>query len=397
MSDDDSFSSEELSSVIGSDDKDESLSDTLAEAFKADAEDSVEPPESEPEQDTPEEPSGDAASDEGTEEVAASGESTSDEETDQTEEGETSTTETPPLDPPARFSELDKITFLSLPRESQEFIVKRNQETEAAYTRKTQELAVHRKTAEDFAAVVKPYEAYMASLGVHPLKVTQVLLAAEHTLRTGTPQQKIKILAQFAKDYDVNLDELSDQTEGEPVSPEIAQLNQRQTVLERQLHGATAQANLQVQTNADTHIKAFAEERNAEGQLLRPFFEDVRVAMGSLVDANFSAIDEALKNGQTPPPELDMQTAYENAAWANPQLREAHFAMQRKEAEQGAERDRSTATKQAEQERKEKAKKAKKAALSVKAGAEPPGPGTATGRSLEEEIRANFEQALSSP
>ena len=57
---------------------------------------------------------------------------------------------------------------------------------------------------------------------------------------------------------------------------------------------------------------------------------------------------------------------------------------------------RAEAAKKAEQERKVKVKKAKKAATSLKAGAEPPGPGVETAEvSLRDMIKSEFAAASS--
>ena len=66
--------------------------------------------------------------------------------------------------------------------------------------------------------------------------------------------------------------------------------------------------------NAEAQVMAFADEKDTAGNLLHPNFAEVRVVMGSLIAANL---------------DLDVQTAYDNAVWANPNLRKSALAKQR--------------------------------------------------------------------
>ncbi len=385
---DDSFSSEELSDVLSQDtsEEDASLSDTIAAAVKASEEDetpSETPSEADKETDVEDEPEETPEGDDSEEtKKTADSEESGDDKTDQTKEGDDDPAAQSAIDPPARFSETDKETFRSLPREAQEILAARNQEMEADYTRKTTEIAEQRKAAETFSAVVEPYQAYLASMNTTPERAFQVLISADYQLRNGTPEQKVKIAAQLVRDYGIDLTELSELSEDEQVSPEMAQLTQRQQNLERYVQGQQAQVTAQVQNDAEAYIKTFAEEKDASGNLLHPHLDKIRAVMGSLIDAN---------------PEWDMQTAYENAVWGNPALREENLATQRKDAEEAAESKRAEAAKKAETERGVKAKKAKKAASSVKGGAEPSGLGTEPDLSLRDQIKKEFEQRSSSP
>ncbi len=386
----DSLSSQELTDVIAQDTSAEgdSLSETIAAAVKASEE--VEKPAEAPsdaddvtddEQDSEETLEGADSK----EEETADSEEPGDDATDQTEEGEddpaVEAKAEPVIDPPARFSEKDKETFRSLPREAQEILAARNQEMEADYTRKTTEIAEQRKATEAINAAVEPYRPYLASLSISPERAFSTLLGADYQLRNGTPEQKVKFAVQLVRDYGINLADISEQSEDDAVAPEIAQVNQRISGIERVIQSSQTQAQTQLTQNAEAQVTVFAEEKDDAGDLVHPHFAEVRAVMGALVSAN---------------PELDVQTAYENAVWANPQLREADLAKQRQEADKATEQRRAEATKTAEQEKRVKAKKAKKAANGVKGTAEPPGPGVETAEvSLRGEIERNM--AASSP
>ena len=353
--------------------EDESADEAASNGKDVEAEDA----EKESDKDTDGEHSEETASSDDEEETADS-----DDTGDETSEdnGDEQASE-PAIEPPAMFSAEDKEMFHKQSREAQEFLTRRTQEMDADHTRKTQEIAEHRKTADAFNSAVEPYGAYIASLNTTAPEAVRVLLGTEYALRNGTPEKKLAIMAHFAKTYGIDLDALSEQSEGEPISPEIARLEQRQAVLERTVQGERAQVATQIQQDTEAQVTVFAEEKDASGNLLRPHFVEVRAAMGAEIDLN---------------PGTDMQTAYDNAVWANPKLREANLASARQEAEQAAEHKRSEADKKAEQKRKEKTKAAKKAASGVKATAEPPGPGKDTAElTLVQEIEREFK-ALSS-
>lgn len=172
----------------------------------------------------------------------------------------------------------------------------------------------HRQVAEVYQAAVAPFQAYLASKGIAPVQAVRVLLAAEHQLSTGTPERKAQILAQLAKDYGVEIDALYGLEDVEPVSPELAQIQQRIGGIERLIAGERQQANAQVQQKAEAQVTVFAEKKDAQGTLLRPHLEEVRAAMGRMIEQD---------------PKLTLEQAYENAVWSEPALREQALAKRR--------------------------------------------------------------------
>ncbi len=56
-------------------------------------------------------------------------------------------------------------------------------------------------------------EDYFNLLNITPTRAFQVLLAADFTLRNGSPDQKIEIILQFLKEYDIDLEGLRDAIE----------------------------------------------------------------------------------------------------------------------------------------------------------------------------------------
>ncbi len=170
------------------------------------------------------------------------------------------------------------------------------------------------QAGEAYQAAVAPFTAYLASKGVEPAQAVRILLAAEHQLSTGTTEQKARIFGKLAKDYGIDLYALADAEDAEPANPELTQIQQRIGSVERQIASKRQQAAAQIQQEAETQVTAFAEEKDSAGNLLRPHLEKVRVTMGRMIDED---------------PALTLETAYENAVWANPNLRKSALAKQR--------------------------------------------------------------------
>ena len=100
------------------------------------------------------------------------------------------------IEPPARWTPDKKASFATWPRDVQEAVVARNSELEADYTRKTQDAADLRRTAEPLLKAIKPFEAYLNELapiiGQTPDTMIASLLGIEYQLRKGDPQKKAK-------------------------------------------------------------------------------------------------------------------------------------------------------------------------------------------------------------
>ena len=72
--------------------------------------------------------------------------------------------------------------------------------------------AAQRQALELFF-VAAEQEDYLNLLNVTPARAFQVLLAADFTLRNGSPDKKIEIILQILKDYDIDLEGLQDAIE----------------------------------------------------------------------------------------------------------------------------------------------------------------------------------------
>jgi hypothetical protein len=192
-----------------------------------------------------------------------------------------------PLSPPARWTADKKAQFATWPREVQEAVLARNSELEADYTRKTQDAAELRRTAEPYLNAIKPFEAYLNELspiiGQTPDTMIASLLAAEYQLRTGDPLEKAKALRDIAASYGIDLAALN---RGElPIAPDphYQQLRQSFGTLEQRLALTEQMIEAERQRQTAQEVEAFASARDALGRPRHPHFTRVRGVMSQLL------------------------------------------------------------------------------------------------------------------
>ena len=78
-----------------------------------------------------------------------------------------------------------------------------------------------RREALELLSVAEERRNYLTLLGATPAGAFRVLLAADFTLRNGSPDQKIAVILQLLRDYEIDPDDLQDalETGGAPVRP----------------------------------------------------------------------------------------------------------------------------------------------------------------------------------
>jgi hypothetical protein len=215
--------------------------------------------------------------------------------------------------PPASWSKEDRAVFATLPPNVQELLARREREMTADYTRKTQEIAEIRRFSDDIRPVFEKNQQLIAHAGAPPAQVMDQLLGM-YGYSQRDPAGYLKWAAQS---LGVDLSQLTAPTD-EYVDPAFNELRNQITPLNQQIQSVTQyiqqqEAARQEQERQQTlsTIDTFAQEKDASGTPLRPYFEQVRVAMGRLLqpDANGNAIAS------------DLQDAYEKATWADPSIR----------------------------------------------------------------------------
>lgn len=255
--------------------------------------------------------------------------------------------------PPDGWNAAAKAKFATLEPDIQAEITRRESDMHRQFTTQDQD----RTLGKGIREVAAPYLATIKAEGGDEKAAFAQFLNYAHIMRQGTAMQKLQALHQVAQAYNVEL--------GQP----LQQASQFQAAIQPQEIRALVQAELdqqrqvQEQSALTSEIDAF---KNAPGH---EHYEQVKVLMGNLL------LSEQAK---------DLQEAYDQAIWANPEIRSTLTAAQAAAKEQ----ERLTAA----NARTDAARRAAGSITGGPGGVKPNG--VAVERSLGEEIRANMQAAI---
>ena len=253
--------------------------------------------------------------------------------------------------------------FEALEPAAQHMFMERYKDLEGDYTRKTQEIAKYRKRQQAFDEIMQPHKADFERAGMDEVAAVRQLLAAHDYLRKD-PANAINWLA---NQYGVDVGAIGNDPalEDEYADPQVKQLQQQVAQLTGFIQNQQTQQQSQVQASTQSLIDQFAAETDANGNPKHPHFERVRGVMGTLISS---------ENAK------DLNTAYEMAVYADPELRQEQV-----KAMAAAQSQDSVKT--------EAVKKAKKAARSkVRGSATPAAPALPANASIRDTINASIRQ-----
>jgi hypothetical protein len=253
--------------------------------------------------------------------------------------------------------------FEALEPAAQHMFMERYKDLEGDYTKKTQAVAQYRKRQEAFDEIMQPHKADFERAGMDEVAAVRQLLAAHDYLRKD-PQNAI---AWLANQYGVDVGAVGNDPalEDEYADPQVKQLQQQVAQLTGFIQNQQTQQQSQVQASTQSLIDQFAAETDANGNPKHPHFERVRGVMGTLISS---------ENAK------DLNTAYEMAVYADPELRQEQV-----KAMAAAQSQDSVKT--------EAVKKAKKAARSkVRGSATPAAPALPANASIRDTIQASIRQ-----
>lgn len=190
--------------------------------------------------------------------------------------------------------------FASLSQDVQQEILRREFEINDTLAKTTQE----RRVAQDFIKAITPYQDFFKSQGIHPMAATQTMLNVSKVLHTGTMAERATVLANMVRHHKIDFKELDAAFEkvfsGQQAPAIDPQLDQRLRAIEQATIAQQREKQQVAQNHINNHIQEFAKNPKNE------FFNDVVGHMSAL-----------LQSGQAP----DLQTAYDQACWANPGVR----------------------------------------------------------------------------
>jgi hypothetical protein len=270
------------------------------------------------------------------------------------------------LEAPTHWPAPARELFAKQPPEVRSFLLERHKAMEADYTKKMQELAPVRRLNDVLDEGFKPYDDEMRKLGVTRDQALRELLGAHHRWKSD-PQEYIRWVAGVSGIDLKNLVEGAAAADPAGESPTVKALRAEIDGLKAQV-GQFSGAHAQQQQNAQlSEVTKFAEEKDAQGNLKRPYFDEVAKEMTAL-----------LKNGVA----TDLQDAYDRAIHANPTTRARVLAAS--QAEQRA---------KDEADRKAKAEAARKASAANVTGEGAAADMAAQTGSVREDLEAAFAGA----
>lgn len=175
-----------------------------------------------------------------------------------------------------------------------------------------------REFTNGFSRVMAPHQGLLTMLKVHPLDAVNELMRSAAVIYTGDPHLKAKEVAMLIKQRGIDPDLIADYLEGvipknQPIQdPRLDQALQRVNQLEQHF--------VQNSTAEDQRQQEVANAKVAKWSKDKPFFEDVRGRMRTLIDSA----------GQTGE-DLSLDDAYAIACSMDPQI--SKLVEQKKKAE----------------------------------------------------------------
>ena len=229
-----------------------------------------------------------------------------------------------PLSAPTHWSADAQRMFLGVPTEAQQFLLDQHKAMEAAHTKRSQEVAPLRKTLET-------WNPYFQQIGTTPDLMVADLLQFEHSLRSGTPQQKLQAIQEVAKNYGVELNGNGQPEEAEASADPFAQMIEErlkpfQDTIDKLSGSVTTHQQSVHEQQVSAHMKSiatFKEAKGSDGKLTHPYFDEV--------ERDMTFLAEAANRAGTP---MDIATLYERACrvndgvWAKLQLANEQKAKQ---------------------------------------------------------------------
>lgn len=243
--------------------------------------------------------------------------------------------------------------FATLPRPIQELLAKREDDYHKELTKHDEE----RNFGREIQKVVMPYMAQIRAEGVDAPKAIAELFNTAHVLRTASPQVKGELLWRTAQAFGADMRQGLQQQAQQPFNPVLQQLQQEIAGLKGSIEQEKALKQQQEEGALKSQIDTFAADpKNVH-------FEAVKAHMAAL-----------LRGGAA----KDLQDAYEQAVYANPQTRSTLLEQNVKSVEE-----------QRVADKKAKAEAAKRAGSSIKGS-----PGIAAlknGRIVQPNLRKELE------
>lgn len=192
-------------------------------------------------------------------------------------QGAQAVAEAKPLEAPATWKPEAKAAFASLPELVKAEVLRREKEVAQGFDAKANEIKQARAAVEALEPVIGPHRQYLAQVaGSVEQGVKNLLDTAREAERNP-----MGFIQWFAQQKGIDLGTMQQQPAGD--NPVVAQLQQEVYGLRGQLQQLVGSSEEQQLQQRASEIQAYATEKDASGQPLRPHFEDVRKEVFGLI------------------------------------------------------------------------------------------------------------------
>jgi hypothetical protein len=231
--------------------------------------------------------------------------------------------------------------FAKLPPHVQDEVLRR----EGDFHKGIEGFKSHADAGRAYQKAIEPYQETLKSLGVDGVTAVTELMKADHILRNAPDSVKVQKLLELAHVYRIDLQK--------QFSPDVARYEHELFQTREQLKNLQSQTQESANASLNSEIDRF---KSAPGHEL---FEEVRVHMASLLSGGVAQ---------------DLEDAYQQAVFANPQTRTSLLEQQRAKA--------------AEESR---AQRARAASGSVRGSSPASGSSNVPGNSIRDAVSAAFD------
>jgi len=208
---------------------------------------------------------------------------------------------------PEDWPEAEKAVFAALPPEAREMVLNQYKNFQAGFTRKSQELSDHARFAEAVRRELEPFRDELAASGVDEAGAVRELVRLYGMYRKN-PKGYARMVAG-------RMGASASAAPGNPAAFLMAALEKRLAPLERQFRTQQVEGQRMAR-------EAFAGAKDTEGAPRHPHFEKVQGRMAALIQGRVAK---------------DMEDAYAQAVWSDPELREQLVAKEKEKQERAAE------------------------------------------------------------
>lgn len=204
------------------------------------------------------------------------------------------------------------------------------------------ESASARKLQADFTQAVQPFMGRLQSINAHPIAAVQELLKVDYFLSSAPKHQRAQRMAEFIKDYDIDIEALDAALSGKIVKDNDPATQTNATVerllAERLAPFQTLLQREQVREQQESQQLVHTIESMAQDTVKFPYFEQVRQEMADIIEF-------AANKGKT----ITIEAAYNKAVQLDPNVSQQMAAKATAEA---ASKAAALATSQAQRARR---------------------------------------------